>query len=302
MILGISIVAGIAGFLLVLALQVAREERKQKILSYLQRDLLVKREQKEDILCRLGCTDIFEKENKRVEGTGLEVVDVVMAKLFGSLAIVIIFAFGGWWLLGLIIAGVYVYTINFFLKKKKQYRKKLFESQVFIDFLLNLASTLNIVPGFLEALESVVAKADSKIQPELAKIIEEHKAGVALGEALVNFAERTASPTIMAWAEGIVLAREHGGNLAEVCTQAAEKLRLKKKIEKEIRATAMNAKATAIGIAGVLIVMIFVQIASGQYEAVLASAWGRLTLSVIIGLFIAGSFVVYNIVEKEAEL
>lgn len=302
MILGISVIAGIAGFLLVLALQVIREEQRQKVLSYLQRDLLVKREQEKDILCRLGCTGIVEKENKRVEGTGLEAVDVIMAKIFGSLAIVIVFTFGGWWLLGLILAGVYIYGINFFLKKKKQYRKKLFESQIFIDFLLNLASTLNIVPGFLEALESLVPKADSRIQPELEKIIEEHKAGTALGEALMNFAERTASSTIAAWAEGIILAREHGGNMADVCVQAAEKLRLKKKIEKEIRATAMNAKATAIGIAGVLLVMTLGQMASGQYEAVLATAWGRMVLSAIIGLFVAGSFIVYNMIEKEAEL
>lgn len=304
MILGVSIIAGLAACLLVLAVLVIREERKQKVLSYLQRDLLIRREDggEKEILCRVGCSSIIEKEARRVEGTGLEVSDVLLAKVFGALSIVVVFTLGGWWLLGIILAGIYVYSVNFLLEKKKQARRKLIESQAFIDFLLNLASTLNIVPGFLEALEATIPKADEKIRPELERIVEEHRAGMSLGEALMNFAARNASPTVAAWVEGIILAREHGGNLAEVCMQAAEKLRLKKRIEKEIRAAAMNAKATVVGISGVLLMVTLGQLASGQFDPVLKSALGRVALSLVVSTFIIGSFVVYNMIEKEARL
>lgn len=281
---------------------VLQQERRQKLISYLQRDFLVQREEEKEVFALIGLEGLLEKEAKRVEGLKLNPGDVLLAKALGVLILLSLSGLFGFLLFGMVLSGIYIYLINFIIAKMKQARRKAIETQGFIDFLLDMASALNIVPSLLDALNATLPRADEKIRPEIEKIITEYEAGLTLDEALMNFAQRSQSATVMAWADGLILARKHGGDLAEICRKTAEKLRTKKRVEKEIKAAASGAKGTAMAIAVILFLALIMQVASGQLSMVLEQFWGKIAVSVITGLFLGGTFIIYNIIEKEAEL
>lgn len=301
MILGAALIFAAAGFVVALAFAAGLEERRAGILARFERDLLRPGEQNEDVLYLVGFDGMLEKERKRLEGLDIKPQDFLLFKLTLATLCVVLGSLSGWVAPGIGAAALVVYASNFAVQRLRAARRKQVESQALLDMLYDLAATLRAAPQFTDALEQARPRLAGRLAVEIDRVLEALKTGKSVEEALLDFADRTDSSLVRAWAENIMFARRAGADMADVCMNTAEKLRDRLRFGKEIRALAAGAKGTVAGIAGILGLSVFLQVSSGQMADVVSSPVGRTVVGLAVLVMAAGTFWIWSVIEGEVE-
>lgn len=169
-------------------------------------------------------------------------------------------------------------------------RREAFADQL-DDTLQLISSGLRAGHSLARAIDAVSREAESPTAEEFARIINENRLGMDLGEAVMRAARRMRSDDL-AWAsQAVDIHREVGGNLSEVLDHVAETIRERNQIRRQIATLSSEGRISAnvlmalpVGIALILSVI------SPGYLAVFATTTiGMVMVGVCLVLFVVGA-------------
>jgi len=115
-------------------------------------------------------------------------------------------------------------------------RRKSSINKVLPDVLDQLAGSLISGATFVNAVQNMVDENDGAIKQEFSLFLRELRVGTKLEEALDNLGERVRSEDMDLVISAALIARDVGGNLAEIFTRLSGSLRKKQEMEGKINA------------------------------------------------------------------
>lgn len=139
------------------------------------------------------------------------------------------------------------------------------------------------------------------IGPEFRRIADSVRLGQSLEDALWDAVKRLETPEFKFFVISLSVQKETGGNLAETLANLSEILRSRKQMKLKIRAMSSEAKASAMILGGLPIVMFgIIYFLNPEYESVLfTDVRGRMMLGAGVGLMVMGGFVMSKMVRFE---
>ena len=177
-------------------------------------------------------------------------------------------------------------------------RRKSSINKVLPDVLDQLAGSLISGATFVNAVQNMVDENDGAIKQEFSLFLRELRVGTKLEEALDNLGERVRSEDMDLVISAALIARDVGGNLAEIFTRLSGSLRKKQEMEGKI--SALTAQGVLQGWVvsmlpfGILFALHFIE--PEAMEFLWNSILGWVFLALIILLELLGGFFISRIV------
>ena len=169
-----------------------------------------------------------------------------------------------------------------FLTRKRRAR---FADQL-DDTLQLISSGLRAGHSLARAIDAVSREAESPTAEEFARIINENRLGMDLGEAIMRGARRMRSDDLAWTSQAVDIHREVGGNLSEVLDHVSETIRERNQIRRQVATLSSEGRTSAnvlmalpVGIALILSVV------SPNYLSVFVTSpigWVRIGVSVVL--------------------
>ena len=153
------------------------------------------------------------------------------AGLLGLLGYLVTFKWG----VAVVLAAAGWFVPRFMLWYLKKRRDDLFAAQL-VDSLTTMANALRAGNSLIQALDIVVREMPPPISQEFGLVIREQRIGVSLDESLDRLAGRMKSQDLDLTVNAIKIARQVGGNLAEVFEIIAATVRERFRLEGQIKA------------------------------------------------------------------
>ena len=159
------------------------------------------------------------------------------------------------------------------------------------DTLQLMSSGLRAGHSLARAIDAVSREAEAPTSEEFARIINENRLGMDLGEAIMRGARRMKSDDLAWTSQAVDIHREVGGNLSEVLDHVAETIRERNQIRRQVATLSSEGRVSAnvlmalpIGIALLLSV-----ISPGYLSVFVTTPIGWLMVAVSVVLFIVGA-------------
>jgi tight adherence protein B len=207
----------------------------------------------------------------------------------------------GFWLGGpflaalLAVAGFFApaAAVRFYRRR----RIKLFNAQL-TDALQQLSNALRAGLTFQQAMDQVGRESNAPLRQEFGLFTKEVKLGVPVEEALVNLANRVGSEDLELVATSTNIARQLGGNMAEMFETIAATIRERFRLEGKISALTSNGKLQGLVVALVpLAIGLVLNLRNPELmEPMFENAYGYIVVSFIIVLQAVGFLFIRRIV------
>ena len=196
---------------------------------------------------------------------------------------------------------------RFYVKRQQAVRVRKFDDQLG-DMLNLMTNGLRAGYSTMQAMEAVSRELPPPISDEFRRVVQEIQIGISIEKALENLLRRIPSDDLDFVVTAINVQREVGGNLSEILDTISFTIRERVRIKGEIRVMTANVRAS-----GGILSMIPVGLAlalwfiSPEYigsffdpnPVVPQPACGLIAVAVIIGMIIAGYFVMMKIADIE---
>jgi tight adherence protein B len=196
---------------------------------------------------------------------------------------------------------------RFYVKQQQSARIRRFDDQLG-DMLNLVVNGLRAGYSTMQAMEAVSRELPSPISDEFHRVVQEMQIGIPMEKALENLLRRIPSEDLDFVITAINVQREVGGNLSEILDTISFTIRERVRIKGEIRVMTANVRAS-----GTILSLIPVGLAlalwflSPEYigtffapnDFVPQPACGIIAVAVIIGLIVAGYFVMMKIADIE---
>jgi tight adherence protein B len=156
--------------------------------------------------------------------------------------------FLGWLISGLLLPGVGLALISYFipsiyLRRSINKRQLAFEKQL-LDVLILINGAVRAGFSLLQALELVVKEMESPASEEFGRVIQETSLGVSLPMALHNLAARMRNDDLDLVVTAVDIHHSIGGNLAAMLTSVSETIRERIRLFGEIRVVTTQQRYT----------------------------------------------------------
>ena len=181
--------------------------------------------------------------------------------LFGVGAVLALTRGGLVWVLPFALAALTVIAAQAVIRRRIVKRRAQFAEQL-DDSLQLISSGLRAGHSLVRAVDAVSQEAESPTAEEFSRVVNEHRLGRDLGEALQNCAERMQSDDLAWAAQAVAVHREVGGNLSEVLDHVGDTIRERNQIRRQVATLSAEGKVSAnvliglpIAIAAVLCVI-----------------------------------------------
>jgi tight adherence protein B len=210
--------------------------------------------------------------------------------------------------ISLLIGGVVGFFIpRFYVRRQQSTRVRRFDDQLG-DMLNLMVNGLRAGYSTMQAMEAVSRELPSPISDEFHRVVQEMQIGIPMDKALDNLLRRIPSEDLDFVVTAINVQREVGGNLSEILDTISFTIRERVRIKGEIRVMTANVRASGTILSliplGLALALWFI---SPDYigtffapnPAVPQPACGIIAVSVIIGLIVAGYFVMMKIADIE---
>jgi tight adherence protein B len=186
-------------------------------------------------------------------------------------------------LAGTLFLPFYVYRI---IRKR---RFKAFEKQL-PDALTMIAGALKAGASINMALESLVKEQPPPLSQEFQLFLREQRIGVDFGRSLQNMEQRLPIPDFQMFASALRIAREIGGNLAEILERLSDTLRRKATMEGKIDALTAQGRMQGYVMTAlpVLLGFLLYLLEPEAMSKLFTTTEGWITLSVVIVMEIVG--------------
>jgi tight adherence protein B len=186
-------------------------------------------------------------------------------------------------LAGTLFLPFYVYRI---IRKR---RFKAFEKQL-PDALTMIAGALKAGASINMALESLVKEQPAPLSQEFQLFLREQRIGVDFGRSLQNMEQRLPIPDFQMFASALRIAREIGGNLAEILERLSDTLRRKATMEGKIDALTAQGRMQGYVMTAlpVLLGFLLYLLEPEAMSKLFTTKEGWITLTVVIVMEIVG--------------
>jgi tight adherence protein B len=218
-----------------------------------------------------------------------------------NLAALIVFASLGFWLGGpffaslLAVAGFFApaAAVRFYRRR----RVKLFNAQL-TDALQQMSNALRAGLTFQQAMDQVGRESNAPLRQEFGLFTKEVKLGVPVEEALVNLSNRVGSEDLELVATSTNIARQLGGNMAEMFETIAATIRERFRLEGKISALTSQGKLQGWIVALMpLAIGLTLNIRNPELmEPMFETAYGYIVVSLIVVLEAIGFLFIRRIV------
>ena len=218
-----------------------------------------------------------------------------------NVAALLLFLGVGYWLGGLFfasIAGIFGFfapagAVRFYRKR----RIKLFNTQL-TEALQQMANALRAGLTFQQAMEQIGRESAAPLRQEFGLFTKEVKLGVPIEEALVNMANRVGSEDLELVATSTNIARQLGGNMAEMFETIAATIRERFRLEGKIAALTSQGKLQGWIVASLplFIGLFFNWYRPDLMEPMFENAYGYILISLIMLLEAVGFILIRRIV------
>lgn len=200
--------------------------------------------------------------------------------------------------LGLVIALMVPVGAKMWLKIRTAKRRRTFNGQ--LDTTLQMmASSLRAGQSFPQAVDACARDAESPMRDELARIINEHRIGRDIIDAMEDTADRMGCDDFVWLAEAVETTRETGGNLNEIIDRVAQTLRDRTEIREKVHAYSSEGRITSYILMALPIVVgvAYSLISPGYIDPLFTTGTGKLLLAGSAVMFVISYFWMRAIVQ-----
>ncbi|MCK5708568.1 MAG: type II secretion system F family protein [Candidatus Aureabacteria bacterium] len=186
---------------------------------------------------------------------------------------------------------------EWFIKYFINRRAEKFGDQL-VDGLTTISNCLKAGLSFGQGLEMMVEDMEPPISQEFSVVLKENRLGKSLEESLNNLNERIDNPDLVLIVVSVNIAREIGGNLAEIFDRIANVIRERNVLKKKIDALTSQGKLQGwvVGAMPLVMGMILYKLQPDIFSLLFTSIWGWITIAVVIILEIFGMLLIRKIV------
>ena len=179
----------------------------------------------------------------------------------------------------------------------RQRRISRFNTQL-VEALQQMANALRAGLTFTQALEGIGKESQAPLRQEFSLFTKEVKLGVPIEESLVNMAKRVGSEDLELVATSTNIARQLGGNMAEMFEVISATIRERFRLEGKIRALTSQGKMQGWIVASLplFIGLFFNWYRPDLMEPMFERAYGYVLVSAIILLEASGFVIIRKIV------
>lgn len=244
-----------------------------------------------------GFWEDYESVFKETASTNLAdmflFVDPQRLFFFNVLIIIIlpllVWVISGDFLFGLIALGGALFLPFYVYRLIRKRRFKTFERQL-PDALTMIAGALKAGASMNMALESLVKEQPAPLSQEFQLFLREQRIGVDFGRSLQNMEQRLPIPDFQMFASALRIAREIGGNLAEILERLSDTLRRKATMEGKIDALTSQGRMQGYVMTGlpVLLGLLLYLLEPEAMSKLFTTKEGWITLAVVITMEIVG--------------
>jgi len=176
------------------------------------------------------------------------------------------------------------------LSHRTQKRRARFADQL-DDTLQLISSGLRAGHSLARAIDAVSREAESPTAEEFARIINENRLGMDLGEAIRRGARRMKSDDLAWTSQAVDIHREVGGNLSEVLDHVSETIRERNQIRRQVATLSSEGRMSAnVLMALPVIIALILSVTSPGYLSVFVTTPIGVALIVVsVILFIVGA-------------
>lgn len=221
---------------------------------------------------------------------------------------------GAWAIQGnpisILIGGIVgFFAPRFYVKRQQSARIRKFDDQLG-DMLNLMVNGLRAGYSTMQAMEAVSRELPSPISDEFRRVVQEMQIGIPMEKALENLYRRIPSDDLDFVITAINVQREVGGNLSEILDTISFTIRERVRIKGEIRVMTASVRSSGVILSliplGLGLALWFISpeyigtfFAPTDFLGVGQPYCGIIAVSVILGLIIAGYFVMMKIADIE---
>lgn len=215
---------------------------------------------------------------------------------------------GHWF--SMIIGGVVgFFAPRFYVRRQQAARIRRFDEQLG-DMLNLMVNGLRAGYSTMQAMEAISRELPSPISDEFRRVVQEMQIGIPMEKALDNLFRRIPSEDLDFVITAINVQREVGGNLSEILDTISFTIRERVRIKGEIRVMTANVRASGAILSfipvGLALALWFISpeyigtfFAPTEFLGLGQPLCGIIAVSVILGLILAGYFVMMKIADIE---
>jgi tight adherence protein B len=178
-----------------------------------------------------------------------------------------------------------------------QHRLRSFQNSL-PDALAQLAGAMRAGSALPNAIDVMVKETQGPVSQEFSLVLREHRVGVPMEEAFTNLGSRVQCEDLELVIAAALIAREVGGNLAEVFDRLSTTLREKATMEGKIRALTAQGKLQGwvVGLLPVAMMIILFHLEPDVMEPWSSTLLGWIYTTVIAVLELLGLLMIRKIV------
>ena len=226
----------------------------------------------------------------------LLLMTLAVAAVLGLLGYVIF----NWFVAALI--GVAGFLVPFLgIKKLRERRVRRFEGQL-VDAMAQLSAAFRAGLTLAQATENIAQDMPPPLSQEFGLFVKEIKLGVPQDEALQNMADRVGSEDLQLVVTSTNVARQLGGNMAEMYDIISATIRERFRLEGRIRALTAQGKLQGwvVGAMPLILGLILNMMRPDLMEPMIHSNFGYALISLIIVMELVGIWMIRRIVAIDA--
>lgn len=165
------------------------------------------------------------------------------------------------------------------IRQMEKVRRAKFGAQL-SDALVTLSQSLKAGLSLLQAMEVLTEDMPVPISQEFALMVKENKMGVPLETSFERLNKKMDSEDLNLMSTAILVARETGGNLTDIFTHLSENIRIRKRINDQIKTLTTQARWQGIIMSVLPIIFAFFVINTNKqfFDVMLESEVGRILL------------------------
>lgn len=224
----------------------------------------------------------------------------------------VVLGLGAWAIQGnpfsILIGGIVgFFAPRFYVKQQQSARIRKFDDQLG-DMLNLMVNGLRAGYSTMQAMEAISRELPSPIADEFRRVVQEMQIGIAMEKALDNLFRRIPSEDLDFVITAINVQREVGGNLSEILDTISFTIRERVRIKSEIRVMTASVRASGgilsmipvgLGLALWFISPEYIGTFFAPNNIVPQPLCGIISMAVIVGLILAGYFVMMKIADIE---
>lgn len=247
---------------------------------------------------------IMEVVRQKLEGTGIQMKIeelFMMSVLSGFFSLVIFWSVTGDFLFSLVIGLVVVGVVPYYLvETRRKARLQKIDEQL-AEALTLMSSGLRAGESVPQAFQTMEQQMDPPISEEWARINGELRLGEPLDKVLTNFRNRIPSQDVDMFVSAVLIARQSGGDLAEVLDNISATIQDRISLKREVIAKTSMARISSLVLSlapGLMFVVLYV-VNPDYINGVLEHPMGAPLLVVALVLNVLGARISSRMVKMD---